>query len=164
MCKMGKNILFIVDHLIGGGAERMTLELAENLSATNTVSIALMNSDSIGMNLPLNIDIHNLHINNDFMSGGLWKRKNKKLHESEIQRINKLIQSKNPDLIILSHWYAMYLEPFLHGNVWIWVHGDIFQPIKKKTTNLFRWYKETRNHYFSKYQLKSKHVFITKTL
>ena len=47
MCKMGKNILFIVDHLIGGGAERMTLELAENLSATNTVSIALMNSDSI---------------------------------------------------------------------------------------------------------------------
>lgn len=148
MCKMGKNILFIVDHLIGGGAERMTLELAENLSATNTVSIALMNSDSIGMNLPLNIDIHNLHINNDFMSGGLWKRKNKKLHESEIQRINKLIQSRNPDLIILSHWYAMYLEPFLHGNVWIWVHGDIFQPIKKKTTNLFRWYKETRNHYF----------------
>lgn len=146
---MKNNILFIVDHLIGGGSERITLELAESLSINNQVSIALMNSEFIGMDIPMNIDIHYLNIHQYFMSGNLWKRKNRTLQKNEIERIHKLIKNKNPDLIILSHWYAMCLEPFLEGNVWIWVHGEIFQPVKKKTSNIFKWYKETRNHYFN---------------
>ena len=49
--KNGK-ILFIADHLRGGGAERILLEVAEGLSNTHEVIIALMDSTHIRMQIP----------------------------------------------------------------------------------------------------------------
>lgn len=146
---MKKKVLFIADHLKGGGAERILLEVADGMLEKYSVSIALMDSTDIRMHINPQIKVMDLNIHENFMSGGLWKRRRKQLKQEEIARINQLVASENPDLIILSHWYAIHLAVLFTNKTWVWIHGDIFQPIKKETPNLFRWYKETRNHYYA---------------
>ena len=46
---LNKTILFIADHLKGGGAERILLEAATLLAENNTVIIALLDSNDIRM-------------------------------------------------------------------------------------------------------------------
>lgn len=143
-----RRILFIVDHLQGGGAERVMLDVAHNLAKHNNVSIALLNSSNIRMNISSKINQIDLNINKDFLKGSLWRRGNRKLQSEEISKIQNIIDNINPELIILSHWYAFHIRPYINGNIWFWIHGEIFTPTRKKTENLFRWYKESRRLYF----------------
>lgn len=143
-------ILFIVDHLKGGGAERITVEVANQLSIENDVCIALMDSSNIRISVPDYIKQYQLNINPNFMKRGLWKPKKYHLNKKEICLLSNLLAEEQPDLIVLTHWYAIHLLEYLNGNIWCWVHGEIFNPEKPITTNLFRWYRETRNHYYSK--------------
>lgn len=142
-----QKILFIIDHLKGGGAERISVEVASHLSLEYQVSIALMDANNIRMPIPTSVKQINLDIHPEFMSGSLWKRKNRRLKSDELIRLQSLIATEKPDLIILSYWYTVFLLPYLPDNTWFWIHNAIFTPEKKKTNNLFRWYKETRNHY-----------------
>lgn len=146
-----KKVLFIVDHLKGGGAEKILLEVAKKLSENHQVIIALMDSHDIRMPIPSCITAIDLNIHKAFMSGGLWRRKGRELRADEIRQMNTILDEESPDLVVLSHWYALHLSPYLKGNVWTWVHGDIFNPNRRPTPNLFRWYKENRRR---NYELK----------
>lgn len=145
-----KKVLFIADHLKGGGAERILLDTASSLSETNEVIIALLDSKDIRMKIPSNIQIIGLGINHKFMTGSLWRRGNRNLTNKEKKNLNELIQHIEPDIIILTHWYAFHILPHIIGNIWVWVHGEIFNPKRKHTTNVFRWYKETRRIYLER--------------
>ena len=145
-----KKILFIADHLKGGGAERILLSAAELLSTENTVKIALLDSNDRKMEVPEQVELIDLNINNKFMTGSLWRRGDRKLSQLESENLKILVESFCPDLIILTHWYAYHILPYIEGNIWCWVHGEIFNPKRKKTPNLFRWYKETRRIYFER--------------
>ena len=144
---LNKTILFIADHLKGGGAERILLEAATLLAENNSVIIALLDSNDIRMEVPQNIRIINLDINQKFMTGGLWRRGNRNLTQKEIEIINSHIKTLEPDLIILTHCYAFHVLPYISGNIWLWVHYEIFNPVRQKVKNIFRWYKETRRLY-----------------
>lgn len=146
--KTMSKILFIADHLHGGGAEQVMLDVANNLAKKHCVTIALLDSSNIRMNISNKVNQVNLDIHEHFMTGNLWKRKGRHLTSDEISKIQNLVSTINPDLIILSHWYAFYIQPFITGNIWSWIHGEIFDPIKKDTNNPFRWYKEKRRLHF----------------
>lgn len=140
------NILFIIDHLKGGGAERITLDLAEQLhDLGHQVTIALLDNDNIRMPIISGIQQINLNFNHSFLQGKLWRDRAHLLSDDDKQKIKKLVNDIQPDAIILSHWYAFFVSPAIqHPNVWFWVHCDIHNPIRKKTPNLFRYLKELR--------------------
>lgn len=143
------NILFIADHLHGGGAEQIMLDVANNLAKKYCVSIALLDSTNNKMHISSKVNQINIDVNKGFINGHLWKRGKRKLSNDEISTIKNLITNINPDLIILTHAHAFFTAPFIeHNNIWFWIHGEIFNPYHKKTKNLFRWYKEKRRVYF----------------
>lgn len=147
---LNKTVLFIADHLKGGGAERILLETATLLAEKNTVIIALLDSTDIRMEIPEKIKIIDLNIHHNFMTGGLWRRKNRSLNQKEQDILKTHIKLLKPDLIVLTHWYAFHILPYIEGNIWTWIHGEIFNPKRKKVRNIFRWYKETRRLYFER--------------
>lgn len=153
-----KKILFILDHLKGGGAERIALELATELhNRAYQVHIALLDCDDIKMPIPKGIFQYHLNVDKRFFKGGLWRNRRKKLSQKQQQDILALINQIQADKIILSHWHALTLSYFLPRelDIALWLHGDVFySPIRKKPSNPFLWLKEYRrwylgNKYFS---------------
>lgn len=145
-----KKVLFIIDHLKGGGAEQVMLDLAVYMAKHDiVVSIALLDSTDIRMTIPNNIEQINLDVNKNFMRGKLWKNRKHLFQLNEKINIQNLISRIQPDLIILTHWYAYHTYPALpkHDNIWFWMHGVMFNPIKQPTKNIFRWYREIRRLY-----------------
>lgn len=167
--KAYKNILFILDHLKGGGAERISLDVANNLAQKHKVTIALLDSSNIRMPISNRVNQVHLDVNKKFMSGNLWRNKKNKLTIGDINKINNLVSEKEYDLIILSHWYSLHLASLLEGNIWIWIHSEIFNPHKSRTSNPFRWYKEKRRvflerKYFTKLLNGRNLIFVNNTL
>lgn len=150
-----KKLLFILDHLKGGGAERIALELCEELQHQGYgIKIILLDGSEIKMDVNPNLNIDGIHINPKFMSGKLWRNRENKFLPKERVALRQKIDEYQPDCIILSHWYAYCTYPIFtkSDNVFFWVHGEIFQPERKKIPNLFRFYKEYRRwHLDNKY-------------
>lgn len=140
-----KSILFFVDHLYGGGAERIVLDVANNLALSNNVNLAILDSKNRKMEPSSLINTYKLDINQSFMSHYIWGKAPKILNESEVTKINEIINETKPDLIILTHAFAFFIEPYIKGNIWLWVHGKVFDPIPKKTLNPLKWLKRQKN-------------------
>lgn len=143
------HILCIVDHLKGGGAEKILLDTVINFKKIgHQVTVVPLNHHDIKMNIPKDLDFIKQNFNNSIYSGKLLRKR--EIPTSDIKKINTIISDIQPDLIILSHAFAFCLSDFINGNVWLWVHGEIFKSSRKKTKNLFRWYKEYRRYYLDK--------------
>lgn len=129
-----KKILFIVDHLKGGGAEIMTINLAKKLQEKgyeiNIISLININNYKEKTN---SFNVKSIDFPNTFVSGKLLI--DKKLDHSKKQQLQSLIDEIKPDAIILTIWYAYLSISFInHPNIWIWSQADII-PEFNKTSN-----------------------------
>lgn len=144
-------ILFIVDHLGCGGAEKITLKLAEYLASNgHDIHLAVLNGKSNHYSCSKIIKYIDLKIQISFAYGKIWK--NKKLTESEVHQINELLKYSF-DLIITGYNNGHWLAPYLKGNVWHWIHGDLLEVRKfnnplKQMKEYLRFFKNKRK--FSK--------------
>ena len=128
--KMSK-ILFIIDHLGCGGAERITLQLAEYLAANDhSIHLAVLNGRlnyyhcTATATATASIDYTDLQLCESFAYGKMWK--NKVLSPDEKTKIDTLL-TNNFDLIITGYNNGHWLAPYLKGNVWHWIHGDLLE-------------------------------------
>ena len=124
--KMSK-ILFIIDHLGCGGAERITLQLAEYLAANDhSIHLAVLNGrlNYYQCKATASIDYTDLQLCESFAYGKMWK--NKVLSPDEKTKIDTLL-TNNFDLIITGYNNGHWLAPYLKGNVWHWIHGDLLE-------------------------------------
>ena len=154
----GKKVLFILDHLKGGGAERIAIEVAESFFNNGyEVNVALLNDKDTRMHLPETINKINLDLDPIFYSGKFWRNRKNNFTLNDRRKVESLISNIEPDLTILSHNYAhLLLSSFEYSdNVWAWIHGDITPSPEKETSSLFYWYKEKRRIYLeNKYFVK----------
>lgn len=132
---MKKNkILFIVDHLKGGGAEIMLLNLADKLYAKG-YEIHIMTLLNLN-NYKERTDKFNMycaHFPESFVAGKLLIEKSLELNT--VTKFKGLITSINSDTIIVTIWYAYLTLPYIqHPNLWVWSQGDIL-PAFEKTWN-----------------------------
>lgn len=139
-------ILFIQDALYGGGVERITIDIANKfVNVGHNVNYALLDSTNIGMPLPKSIKQINLDVDSTFMSGKLWRKKNKTLSLPDQLKILETINNIKPDIIFIGHYRSLWLSAFInHPNTWYWIHGDIICLDERKTSNPFRYLKEKR--------------------
>ena len=122
--KMSK-ILFIIDHLGCGGAERITLQLAEYLAANDhSIHLAVLNGRLNHYHCTAAIRYTDLQLSESFAYGKMWK--NKVLSPNEKTKIDTLL-TNNFDLIITGYNNGHWLAPYLKGNVWHWIHGDLLE-------------------------------------
>lgn len=118
-------ILFIIDHLGCGGAERITLQLAEYLAANDhSIHLAVLNGRLNYYHCTSGIDYTDLQLGESFAYGKIWK--NKVLSPDEKTKIDTLL-TNNFDLIITGYNNGHWLAPYLKGNVWHWIHGDLLE-------------------------------------
>lgn len=147
---MPKNILFIVDHLKGGGAEKITLDVAEQLYLRGySVSIMSLSDNESRMIANPNIAIFYMSLSNEFFSGGMWRKRKYELSHKDKINIQNTILKVNPDKIILGYWYGYFIEPVIpeQYKVIMWFHGQVFNLTKQPKKSLFRKYKEWRRYY-----------------
>lgn len=143
-------ILFIIDDLGKGGAEKITVDLANYFSENNhSVTLAVLNSSKNSLSFSSHINYIDLHINKNFSFGKLWKYK--KLTETEIETVNKKINTNIYDLIIIGHHNGYYLYDYLKqkNKIWHWIHAELleFRPSNnpiKKIKEYIRQYKHKR--------------------
>lgn len=146
-------LLFIVDHLKGGGAERITLELMEQLHIRGIdVACLVLGDDEMNMSMGFDIPMYYANLSQEFFDGGMWRKRKYKPTEQEIKNVKKYIELINPSKIILGYWHGYFIEPFLPKTIEtiLWFHGQAFDLKRKKTKNLFRWYKEARRVYLER--------------
>lgn len=130
---MYKNILFVVDHLKGGGAEKITLDVAEKLYLKGyRVSIISLAGDESKMMPNPNIAIFYMNFPNEFFSGGMWRKRNYQLDDKDKINVQNVILKINPDKIILGYWYGYFIEPVIpkQYEIILWFHGQAFDLIK----------------------------------
>ncbi|RYY80802.1 MAG: glycosyltransferase [Moraxellaceae bacterium] len=136
---MPKKILFIIDHLGCGGAEKVTIELADYMARQgHEVTLAVLNGKRNYFTTPPIIDYIDLGFSDFFAHGKLWK--DRFLTETEQQTLQQLL-AQQFDLIIPEYNNGHWLRPYLSGNVWHWVHGDLIE--KRPTQNIFKHLKES---------------------
>lgn len=141
-------ILFILDHLKGGGAERIALDLAIQFQRESyQVVMALIDGKDSKMPVPDGITQVDLDFNPIFFEGRLWRDRTPYFTQDDKDKVQKLVDGLRPDLIILSHCHAHFVGSVLTGNVWFWVHGEIYKAGIQPRPNLFRKLKEFRRHY-----------------
>ena len=129
---MKKNkILFIVDHLKGGGAEIMLLNLADKLYAKG-YEIHIMTLLNLN-NYKERTDKFNMycaHFPESFVAGKLLIEKSLELNT--VTKFKGLITSINPDTIIVTIWYAYLTLPYIqHQNIWVWFQADLLPEFEK---------------------------------
>lgn len=135
---MTKKILFIIDNLGCGGAEKVTIELADYMARQgNDVTLAVLNGKKDYFKTPSSIQYVDLGFSDFFAFGKLWKERY--LNDEE-QKTLKSLLSNNFDLIIPEYNNGHWLRPYLAGNVWHWIHGDLIE--KRPTHNVFKQLKE----------------------
>ena len=124
---MCKKILFIIDDLGRGGAEKITVELANFLSdAGNDITLAVLNTSTQEQQPRTRIKLIDLEIRSDYAFGKLWKKKT--LNSEEKNRINKMLNSTQYELVILGHHNGYYLYDELNQkNIWHWIHAELIE-------------------------------------
>ncbi|WP_171543097.1 glycosyltransferase [Acinetobacter terrae] len=145
-----KRILFIVDDLGKGGAEKITLELAHTLAKNgHLVTLAVLNSGKNTLIVDSSIEYIDLNINPKFAFGKLWKFK--ELSKKEQKTVSLLINEKNFDLIILGFHNGYYLGKYLtqKKNVWYWIHGELieYRPTKSFFKRVKENFRQIKNQY-----------------
>ncbi|MHA3056498.1 glycosyltransferase [Acinetobacter sp. ANC 5584] len=143
---MSKNIIFVCDHLNGGGAERINIDLADEFIKDGySVTMLLLDGSEIGMKIPDQLTIINLNIK---FNNSLFRRKGKNISDQNRKFISKLENELNPVLIIIGYAFGYWLADFfLTKNVWLWVHGDLtnFNVSKRmKSKNIISYLNEYR--------------------
>ncbi|MDM1755031.1 MULTISPECIES: glycosyltransferase [Acinetobacter] len=144
-------ILFIIDHLGCGGAERITLQLAEYLAKQDhIIYLAVLNGQRNHYHCSSLVHYMDLQIAESFAYGKMWK--NKMLTLAEQDKISQLL-NHNFDLIVTGYNNGHWLTPYLKGNVWHWIHGDLLEVRKfnnrlKQLKEHLRFFKNKRK--FSK--------------
>jgi len=153
-------ILFVIDHLGCGGAERITLQLTEHLAQKgHSIHLAVLNGRVNHYSPPPSVDYTDLQISECFAYGKMWK--NKTLPSHDKAKIDRLI-TQNFDLIITGYNNGHWLAAYLSGNVWHWIHGDLLEkrnfvnPLKK-----FKEYIRFEKHKRKFYKLFSQRNLIT---
>jgi glycosyltransferase involved in cell wall biosynthesis len=135
---MPKKILFIIDHLGMGGAEKVTIELADYMARQGQqVSLAVLNGKKDYFKTPTTIQYIDLGFSDFFAFGKMWK--SRQLTQIEQQKLQQLLAQKF-DLIITGYNNGHWLRPYLQGNVWHWIHGDVIE--KRYNSNLLKKLKE----------------------
>lgn len=150
-----KKLIFILDHLKGGGAERIALELCEQLTQRGfELVIVLLDGSDIKMPIPSHIKSYHLNVNDEFFKGRLWKNTKKIFNHKDIDGILRILDNEKPDKVIVSPWRAFYFSEILpkvcHADVWCWVHGEVIDLHRKPSEKISRWYKETRRLFLEK--------------
>lgn len=107
-----KKILFIIDHLKGGGAEIMTLNLAKKLQERGyEINIITLISINNYKEKTMSFNIQSIDFPIKFVSGKLLI--DKKLESSKKEQLQSLIDEIKPEAVILTIWYA-YLLSLIH--------------------------------------------------
>lgn len=156
-----KKILFLVDHLKGGGAELMVLNLARKLYK-KSIDVSILSLSSVN-NYQADTDFFNLFeldFPTSWTSGKLLI--DKTVPEKSVQNMNEIINEVSPDCIIVTIWYSFMLLPYIkHENVWAWSQADIL-PEFPKTNNPIKFF---RNRYKKQlFEKKFKEVFKDKKI
>lgn len=126
-----KSILFVVDHLKGGGAEIMLLNLADQLHDKGYIVhiITLLDINNY-QERTAKFQVHCANFPKEFVSGKLLV--NKTLPAETISHFQALINSINPSAVIVTVWYAYLTLPYIqHPNLWIWSQGDILPEFER---------------------------------
>ena len=96
-----KKLLFIIDHLKGGGAEIMTLNLAKKLQERGyEIHILLLENHNNFKNRTESFYLYNLDTPSGFVGGKLLI--DKPLNQETIKRLNSLILEIKPSNIIIT--------------------------------------------------------------
>lgn len=138
-----KKILFIIDHLKGGGAEIMTINLAKKMQERGyEIHILLLKNENNFNDDTESFNILTLDTSEEFYSGKLLI--NKSLDSVTQSRLSTIINNIKPDHIIVTIWYAFNILPYLKEHkVVVWTQADLLPPFNKTYNPL----KYLRNHY-----------------
>ncbi|TCB81047.1 glycosyltransferase [Acinetobacter sp. ANC 4173] len=143
---MPQNIIFVCDHLNGGGAERINLELAEEfINNGYSVTMLLLDGKEQGMEIPEGLNIVNLNIK---FNNSLFRNKGKDISDKDRKLIFDLECELDPVLTVISYAFGYWLaDCFFKKNTWLWVHGDLtnFNVFKRVgSKNIFSYLNEYR--------------------
>lgn len=132
-----KNILFIVDHLKGGGAEIMSINLAKQLEQNGyRIHFLLLSNENNFSQLTSSFKLYQLNNLDNFISGKLLI--NKELDKENKTKLDQIIQEVSPDNIIITVWYAFLLLPYInHKSIINWLQADLL-PSNNKILNIFK--------------------------
>lgn len=135
-----KKYLFIQDHLYGGGAEQICIDMAVALKEKgHEVTVLLLDSNNIRTSYPEDLNVIKFDIAPAFMQGSIKKNKLENVPQEQQTQLIQIIQDLAPDTIIAGHSHAFWLSPILTGNVWFWVHGDVLGLVMKKNLGFFKY-------------------------
>lgn len=123
-------ILFFADHLMGGGAEIITLRLSRELASRgHRVTIIVLNLRGCNIAIPDGIEIIDLALGTDWSLGSVWRPK--RLTRNEAALLMGRVAEMSPDLVVISFMSAHWLGPLFKGyNTWHWIHGMWSLPIE----------------------------------
>lgn len=156
-----KRLLFILDHAYGGGAENITVNLAEALSYEYHVGLLILDRTNLNVNIPKSITQLTVKDNHKFIQSNFWRLKNFSTeYKNEIQNS---IDSFHADLLIIGFWNSLHLASFLkHSQVFYWIHGNIFfQPKAKSFKYIIRnFFRKIRQPYFFKNLMNGQNIIV----
>lgn len=133
---MSRHLVFIQDHLHGGGAEQITVDVASGLAQRGyRVTLALLDATNQRVQVPHGVNVVDLAINPAFMKGGIKRNKLKSLSVVERHRFTSTILELAPYQIILGHSHAFWLAPLLTQPAFFWIHGDSIGLVLHKSWN-----------------------------
>jgi glycosyltransferase involved in cell wall biosynthesis len=143
---MSKNIIFVCDHLNGGGAERINIELADEfINDGYSVTMLLLDGNEIGMKIPEKLNVIDLNIK---FENSLFRSKGKYISDEQKKIISDLESKLNPILVVIGYAFGYWLtDYFFTKNIWLWVHGDLtnFNVSKRvKSKNIILYLNEYR--------------------
>ncbi len=157
-----KTILFVIDNLGKGGAQSITVSLANYLASMQNihVKLAILNNKNQECFVNDLVQVVDLKINVIFSNGKLWK--SKKLSIDEIVRVNDVLNYQSYDLIVLGFHNGYYLYDYLweKDKIYFWMHGAV---LEKRPANFFI-KKIQQNLRFLKHKNKFKKIFNNKNI
>ncbi|MBO7497557.1 MAG: glycosyltransferase [Salinivirgaceae bacterium] len=125
-------ILFFINHLAGGGAERVAATLLNHLCERHEISIVFFSDKKASYEISPEIATQKIIIEGKHRIVKALKR---------INRINKLIKSYNPDLIIsfltYTNIYVLLANMFLRKKIIVSEHNTLNR-IKQKSISILR--------------------------
>lgn len=126
-----KRLLFILDHLDGGGAEIITLQLAAQLTSLYSVGIAVVDGTNSSLAIPEQCHAVSLNIDPAFIRSNFWRTKHFSVDEQH--NLQESIAHFKPDLIVVGFWNSFHLSSIInHPHVFYWLHGDILYKSSSK--------------------------------
>ncbi|MDO9206850.1 MAG: glycosyltransferase [Sulfuricurvum sp.] len=133
-----KNVLFVIDSMGIGGAEKVTLAIAKSFVQNNYGVDLIVCDNAVLLDIPREINLHILDFKKSFLDYTKYRRK---LH----QMINNLIEKNgcDYDLILVALQKATKLvSGYNHPNIYHCIHSTLSQTAFKNRTGLKRFFKK----------------------